>query len=85
MRILVTFPKAEDAMTDVGEVVCEPPKGTCTATSQCRSTTGMVMSAAPWVSAAPAQAKKKTPESARDAAFKNINELNRSKFDKASV
>jgi outer membrane usher protein len=73
----ITFPETEDAMTDVGEVVCEPLKAPSPPRAGVAPQSVTVMPAAPAVpaapvvkhavppvSAAPAEAKKKTPESA---------------------
>jgi len=73
----ITFPKTEDSMTDIGEVVCQPMKapappqtGVVPQPATVRPAAPAVMAAptvrptAPAVAAAPSEAKKKIPESA---------------------
>jgi outer membrane usher protein len=60
----VTFPETEDAMTDVGEMVCEPLKAPAPSRAGVSPQPVTVRPAAPAVSAAPAEVKKKAPESA---------------------
>jgi outer membrane usher protein len=83
-EFFINFPKTEDAMTDVGEVLCEPTKAQAPPQASVVPQPVMVMPTAPAVSTAPADAKEKIPEDARDEAFKSINEYNKFKFDKAS-
>jgi hypothetical protein len=83
-EFFINFPKTEDAMTDVGEVLCEPTKAQAPPHASVVPQPVMVMPTAPAVSTAPADAKEKIPEDARDEAFKSINEYNKFKFDKAS-
>ena len=60
----ITFPKTEDALTDVREVVCEPLKAPSPPRAGVVPQTAPVRPAAPAVPAAPAEVKKKIPESA---------------------
>jgi outer membrane protein OmpA-like peptidoglycan-associated protein len=60
----ITFPKTEDALTDVGELVCEPLKAPAPPRAGAVPQPATVGPAVPAVSAAPAEAKKKTPEPA---------------------
>ena len=83
-EFFINFPKTEDAMTDVGEVLCEPPKAQAPPQASVVPQPAMVMPTAPAVSTAPSDEKEKIPEDARDEAFKSINEYNKFKFGKAS-